>query len=71
MLYILSTTLLPNFYPVNLQHSIWKHVFSIRVENTVLANNSDPDEMPQSAAFHLDLHYLQKYQLVGDESTVS
>ena len=31
---------LPNFYPVNLQHSNWKHVFSIRVENSV-----DPDQL--------------------------
>ena len=28
-------TLLPNFYPVNLQHSTCKHVFSIRLENSV------------------------------------
>ena len=30
----------PNCYPVNLQHSIRKHVFSIGVENNV-----DPDQM--------------------------
>ena len=33
-------TALLNFYPVNLQHSSCKHVFSIRVENSV-----DPDQM--------------------------
>ena len=36
----LCTTLFPKFYPVNLQHSSRKHVFSIRVENSV-----DPDQM--------------------------
>ena len=36
----LCTTLLPNFYPVNLQHSSCKHVFSIWVENSV-----DPCQM--------------------------
>ena len=34
------TTLLPNFYPVKMQHSSCKHVFSIRVENSL-----DPDQM--------------------------
>ena len=33
-------TFLPNFYPVNLQQSIYQHVFSIKVENSV-----DPDQM--------------------------
>ena len=37
------TTTLPNFYPVNLHHSICKHVFSIRVENGV-----DPDQLALS-----------------------
>ena len=27
----------------------------------VLANSIDPDEMPDNVAFHLGLHYLQKY----------
>ena len=39
------TTLLPNIYLVNLQHSSCKHVFSIRVENSV-----DPDQMASSEA---------------------
>ena len=34
------TSFLPNFYSVNLQHSIYQHVFSIKVENSV-----DPDQM--------------------------
>ena len=41
MLYnFMYTSFLPNFYPVNLQHSIYQHVFSIKVENSV-----DPDQM--------------------------
>ena len=40
MLNIFMATLIPNLYPVNLQHSSCKHVFSIRVENT-----GDPDKM--------------------------
>ena len=42
MLNVLCTkcTLLPNFYSVILQHSNYKHVFSIEVENSV-----DPDQM--------------------------
>ena len=40
MLTILCTTLLPNFNPVKLKHSSCKHLFSIRVENSV-----DPDQM--------------------------
>ena len=43
--YPLYSTLVPNFYPVNLQHSSWKHVFSIRVENKV-----DLDQMASSEA---------------------
>ena len=35
----------PQFYPVNLQNSSCKHVFSIRVENRV-----DPDQMASSEA---------------------
>ena len=35
VLNILSTTLLPKFYPDNLQHSSCKHVFSTRIENIV------------------------------------
>ena len=38
--YVLGSTLLPIFYPVNLQHCTNKHVFSIRVERSV-----DPDQM--------------------------
>ena len=38
--YFLYTTLLPNFYPVNMQHSSCMHVLSVRVENGV-----DPDPM--------------------------
>ena len=41
----LCTTLLPNFYPVILQYSSSKHVFSSRVKNTV-----DPDQMASSEA---------------------
>ena len=41
MLNILCTTLLPNFYPVNLQHSNCEHVFSVGVGNSV-----DPDQKP-------------------------
>ena len=34
--------------------------FSLKID-FVLANNTDPDEMPQHASFHLDLHCLPKY----------
>ena len=30
-----------------------------------LTNNVDPDEMQHYAAFHLGLHCLQKYSLMG------
>ena len=40
---ILCTTLLPNLYPTNLQHSSCKHVFSMRGENSV-----DPDQVTSS-----------------------
>ena len=40
MLNILYTILLPNFYPVNMQHSSCEHVFSVKVENC-----EDPDQM--------------------------
>ena len=41
MLNILYTTLLSDFYPINLQHSSCKHVFfQARVENSV-----DADQM--------------------------
>ena len=43
MLNILCTTLLPKFYPVNLQHSSYLHVYTIRVDNSV-----DPDQMALS-----------------------
>ena len=38
--FFLSTTLLPNLYPVNQQHSSGKGVFLVRLENSV-----DPDQM--------------------------
>ena len=46
ILNIFCTTLLPNFYLINLQHSSCKHAFEIRVENSV-----DPDQMASSTAF--------------------
>ena len=45
MLTNLYTTLFPNFYPVNLENSICKHVFSTIVENSV-----DPDMVALSEA---------------------
>ena len=45
MLNILCTTLLPNFYSVNLKYFI----FSIRVENS-----EDPDQMASSEPADLD-----------------
>ena len=30
------------------------------------ASNADPDEMPHFVAFHLDLHCLPKYLLMGN-----
>ena len=36
----LCSTRIPNFYPVSLQHSSCKNVFSIRLESSV-----DPDQM--------------------------
>ena len=38
--FFLCSTLLPEFYLINLQHSSSNHVFSIRLENSV-----DPDQM--------------------------
>ena len=35
----------PQFYPVNQQHSGCKHIFSIRVENSV-----DPDQIASTEA---------------------
>ena len=40
MLKFLYTILLPNFYPANLKYSIYKYVFTNRVEISV-----DPDQM--------------------------
>ena len=40
---ILCTTLLPNFYPFNLQHSNYYHLISIEVESSV-----DPHQMASS-----------------------
>ena len=39
----------PQFYPVNLQHSRCKHMFSIREENSV-----DPDQMASSEPADLE-----------------
>ena len=41
----LYPTLLPNIYPVKLLHSSCKHVFSIKVENSV-----DPDQLASDEA---------------------
>ena len=43
--------------------------FFALVIDFVTANNADPDEMSQSVAFHLGLHYLQKYPFRGFLST--
>ena len=51
---ILCTTLLPNLYATKLQHTSFKHVFSIREENSV-----DPDQL---ASADLDLHCFQRAQ---------
>ena len=40
-----------------------KNVFLTLKIEFVLANSADPNEMPDSAAFHLDLHCLQIYPL--------
>ena len=40
-----SSSLLPNFYPVSLQHSNFQHAFTIRVRNSV-----NPDQMASSGA---------------------
>ena len=42
-------------------------ILSLKI-NFVVANSADPDEMPHDAAFHLDLHYLSKYQFRGFQS---
>ena len=36
----------------------------------VLANSTDPDEMPHYVAFHLGLHCLPKYPLMSLWSTM-
>ena len=48
----------PNFYPVNLQHSSYKHVFSIRVENGV-----DPKQMATLALSCPDMPSQQFFSL--------
>ena len=45
MLKLLCTTVLPNFYPIYLQHSSYKHMLLIRVGNVV-----GPDQMALSIA---------------------
>ena len=42
---IIGTNYLPTCYPVNPQHSPFKHVFSIRLENSV-----DPDQLASEEA---------------------
>ena len=44
-----------------------KYCISLKI-NLVLANSSDPDEMPHSAAFYLGLHCLHKYRFRGFQS---
>ena len=34
------------------------------------AKSVDPDEMPHYAAFHLGLHFLQKYPFMGFQNTM-
>ena len=41
--YILYITHIPNFYPITLHHSSFKHAFSIRVVSSV-----DPDQLASS-----------------------
>ena len=43
------------FYPINLQHLSSKHVFSIRMKNSM-----DPDQMASAEANDLDLQCFQK-----------
>ena len=49
-------------YIVGSQVIISKNIvfLSLKIEY-VIANSTDPDEMPHNAAFHLGLHCLQKY----------
>ena len=42
-----------------------KYIFLSLKIDFVLANGSDPDEIPHDAAFHLGLHCLPKYPLWG------
>ena len=45
------------------------HVFLSQSIIFVIANNSaNPDEMPPSAAFHMGLHGLPKYLVMGVQS---
>ena len=37
------------------------HMFLSMKIGLILANSTDPDEMPPQAAFHLGLHCLPKY----------
>ena len=54
MLNNLCATLLPKFYPINLQDSNYKHVFKSRLENSV-----DPDQLASVKPADLDLHCFQ------------
>ena len=45
--------------------TVYNLIFLSLKINLVLANREDPDEMPHVAAFHLGLHYLQKYSGYG------
>ena len=57
-LFMYNTPLL--FYPVNMQHSSFKHAFSIGVENSV-----DPDQMASLKPSDLDLQRFQKRIIPG------
>ena len=57
-----SNMLLPNFYCVNLRHSSWKHVFSIRVGNTV-----DSDHCDQMASSEASSELIWIYSIFKKE----
>ena len=49
----------PKFYLVNLQYSIYEHVFTSRVKNSV-----DPDQMGSTAFFKKDFRGSAEQRLI-------
>ena len=55
----------PNFYPVNLHHSSCKHVFSIRVENTVDTDQTASSKKHKSGISRTTVMKFNSWLMVG------